>query len=497
MEQKQSQVNLDLLKAMVSDFDSYDALKNRLAFDPNVYGSTYTIENVRESVQDGFPVVARLQSGGDDRCVTVVGEDVNGLWIIPSGEEKPVYWQDKKLRRHWTGEVIIVCKVSQYGSRQAEEEEDPVQRSIIIRNQMKDTWPDDRSHLIDRTMKTLERINTVPAWMLPDHPVILVFQEETPEDRKNHARAYSLGVHIYIIDPSDPVEEFLHELGHVYYDTRLDDHCKELMQELHATLEKTEQKPGVFTAKWDYVDPVELFCTLYMWRMKGEFLSSGFREILKKQYPEGDKCISTIFSYVLQKSTIEKQWFREERIYGRYYRALRGQETLAKVSTSNGMKLRKAKVPVRAPKATVAVPETIRQRSLSVHGNREYVHILEGALEGAVLPLTKAGIVDVQAMERLASQKRLGLYPVQYERLNKAGRRSVKTVWQEPGARYAGATRVTVTVDPEEAKQELGRLQKAFQSIKDLFSKMGKIENGESEERETIPGPAKTISTEG
>jgi len=482
MQKKQAQVKMELLKALVREFQNYSDLKERLAFDPNLYGSNYSIDNVQEAVQDGFPTVAHLMIDGKPCTFLVVGEDLNGLYLLAPGEDKPKYWSSTKLRRHWTGECIIVSDVSQYGEEQAEQELEPVKRSLIIRNETKDTWIEERKDLIKQTMNCLNRLNTVPAFMLPEHPVILVFQQETPEDRKNHARAFSLGVHVYIIDPSDPVEEFLHELGHVYLDNRLDDHCKELVAELYQSLEKMDEKPGIFTAPWDYENEAELFCTLYMWRMKGMILSSGYRDILRKQWPEADKCMSMIFSYVLQKSSVQSTWTKEERQYGRYYRALMGEDVTAAVRTGNGqVKLRKAKMPVVVPKVKIQLPDSVPHRVLHKSGHKTYVQILQGHLKNAVVPLNKAGFIDAPAMERLAAQKRLGKFPVTHRRLNKAGKTVVTTHWYEPGSLEVRTTVETQIITPERASKDLSRLQKAFNSIRDAFAKIGGAENGSGE----------------
>lgn len=399
------------------EYNNLDQLQSDLSGHEIAYGSTYSIEEIHKAITDGNFAFAQV---GDD-ILNFVGENDKSL-IIQKGESLYEI-TDKTLLKSWSGNAVIVLG----------ETEEPVKSpdSMVIFASDRDTWSHIDHDYLNRAKNTIQQVSDMPEEKLPDHPVIVIFKEPGEKEKKEGIRAMTAGAEIYIYDSSDPVTEFCHELGHVYWRSRLNDDEKKRFTDLQKKIEYSNI-PAIFTTKGSHINPEEMFCTIYQWCVKGFILNSGYGKILEKQYPEGNALLEDIFRRVLEDKQdlilknanfekAQKEWSDNETQICLWLNQAQNKPSNIKI----GNRIIKSKLPLNYTIKSYVFPE-VEHEILTTHQERQWVQINEGLLKGKVVVLNK-GRLDINYM----NNSHAGKIPVKKE-FKRSGKIYNRTAWLNP-----------------------------------------------------------------
>jgi hypothetical protein len=369
------------------DSGSFDVLKSQLVEEgwDLAYGSAYSVKEIRKAIVDRCPVFIKFK--GESSSYLVVGEKPDSLIFKTQKGLEEI--QDNRLNKVWTGNAVIVLDEPKTLKKSAQELA-KAESDFILFDSEKDTWSD-----TSRAKSTIMTVSRCPDYVLPSHPVIVCFQEQTPEQKKETIRAYSKGVHIYILDESDPLIEFLHELGHMYWQDRLTPMEREKLKLMHKELSK-KNLPKIFMDDWSWKDSEEVFCTVYQWFMKGLIKGSGYMKILQSQYPIGFDVIDSIFQRVGNEQTVQSSWdANKDRIAETYdYYCSKAQKIVV-----NG-KLIKAKLPKKNLLSCVKFPRASEQyETLDYYDGIESILVKSGILKGKFLYLNSDDTINFEVLK--------------------------------------------------------------------------------------------------
>lgn len=346
--------DLDMLKADLQD--NYE-----IAF------GFYSVNELKKAIQDKQP--AFVEYGGD--VLLAVGESENSLFFHKDGKTFSI--SDDKLNKA-IGEAIIV-----------QSEIKPVDnpQNHIIFTTEKDNWP---SSFEDTKLQVKNLLNKLlqGETFLPPHPVLLSFQMPTPQQSHEKIQSMAQGVHISLYDTSDTFTCALHEIGHVYWRTRLTDNERKAFKEHHKNL-----KPAaIYIREWETETEEEMFCTIYMWYLKSKYLDRGYFDILKYEDGEGLSLLLNVFDRIRSEERAEKDWPKHEKVLTEWL------ETEKPVLVL-GKGLIKAKIKNPEPSRNIRVPSSLIKTSKKQNG-KEIITVNSGLLKGQKL-VTVNGIIDVAA----------------------------------------------------------------------------------------------------
>ncbi len=387
----------ELIDYQTDDLNDIKETLQKANFDI-AYGETYSIKEVRSFIKAKQPVFATIENGLKEDTLFFVGEDAKNLIAYKDGQSYAI--PDKDLKKAWTGEIVAVLHKAEVIGDDAGMEKP----SFVIFDSDRDRWEKEFGNVIERSKIRIADIKNLPEQVLPAHPVIVTFDKPNAKEKKDNVRAFTNGAEIRILDPSDPVTEFLHEIGHIYWSTRLNKVEKKVFDKLLKKIDK-KNPPGIFLAKWDLAYPEELFATVYYWYLKGLLSNEGYLQILSQQYPIGAKEMSKIFDRVnndlqtdvalkAQLEFAESEWKSNETNVLRWINKLSGVPTLTSVK---GKGLLKAHIPARKPKP-VFIPESLEYETIVELGEREWVLIKAGLLRDRILVI-KNNRLDTRFME--------------------------------------------------------------------------------------------------
>lgn len=395
-------------------------------------GKTYSIAEIRKAVSHQQPAFVRVGKGLTGQTVFIVGENEKSL--VAQKDNELFELPDKELKKSWTGEAVIVLEKKEPTLLKADEmkadESLPVQDYIIYPFE-RDTWEPHHVECKEMGKSNISKVNNLELYLLPSHPIIVIFKKPSDDFKKKGIRAANNGVEIQIYDTSDPLTEFLHELGHVYWNTQLTDEEK---MEWHALQKKLTKEglPSIFLAEWDWHDWEEVFCTIYLWCIKGELIHNGYTEILKQQYLEGYELLQKVFNRVkmdmesaamtkANKSSRKFTWKENEKDISIWLNNLLGRPSTNYIK-GKGLIKSYLPTPIILP---YDFPESIDHTVLSTHLGREWVRINSGLLKGRVLIL-KDKCLAVKYME---SNGKLDKVPIQ-KTTEHNGKRYNRTVYK-------------------------------------------------------------------
>lgn len=432
------------------------------------YGDTYSIGEIRKAINDGQPAFAKVHN----ETLFFVGANPGGLVIHRNGELFEV--EDRQLQKAWSGNAVIVTdKIAP--SPETQEVEAEEQPDMVIFASERDSYSNEA--LKNDTKKRASKINQLPHFMLPKHPVVLYFKDPDDKQAKEEIRGMVNGAEICIYDIDDPITVFFHELGHVYWRTQLSDEDRQAFKELHSKLGK-QNLPSIFTSQWSVKDAEEMFCTIYLWHMKGMCMHNGYCTILSTQFAVGYNRLQQVFSRIrdsVQESLDREQrfqkaqnhWQSREKSLALWLNRMSGQSSVVSI---DGRRLRKAKMPAPRPGATFFSRDVVKHDPIASNDQREWVRVLDGFLKGKVLPI-RNNFVD---LDYIASKKaRYKLVPV------------TRTYKARVGSGQVKEHARTVFVDPDkepghlinEPEAEPAALRKAQEWLKERLLKLGSKAN--------------------
>lgn len=364
-------------------------VSNELERTYSIRKGEYTVEELRTALMDGFPVLAFTKAR---RPLYLVGEDRNYFVVQkPSGEYKEI--PNAVMAKAYTGEAIIIDGVAdgipeQAGEFEAEKPE------IFLWASEQDSWPEEFGPKKVETKAYLSRLrDSVPCpCEIPPHPMIVVFKKKSAEDEQEKNRGYLEGVTAQICDTEDPLTVILHELGHVYYKTRLTEEEKKACDDLQEKIKGMNDKPAVFVGKWAIKDGKEVFCTLYLWWMKGRLFGPGYTKIMSEQCPDGTELLEKIFGRVRDKMLAEAAWEKAEKRIDLWLQNVQNNG----MALSIGGHMFKARLPINSPDA---LEIGVSHETLAAHkgSGRKWARITDGLMKGRIVIL-KNDRLDIDYM---------------------------------------------------------------------------------------------------
>ncbi len=334
------------------------------------YGSTYTVKDIRKAVIDHQPALISISG----RTYLAVGENPASLILHRHGKIRE--YSDHQLRKSFDGEAVIV-----QGRPSTQEGNE-----LVIFAQERDNWPGEWMDMKAQAVRCVRGLQCGAPW-LPDHPVILTFRKPTPAQVKDLIRASTIGIEITLYDPSDPVTEFLHELGHVYWTNRLTADEKKSFKDYQKTFKKG-QVPPIYTSDYWWKNDEELFATLYMFCVKARTVNPGYVRLLDLYESRGRDLVEGIFSRVEAEQSTRQSWeaglpaLQEciERCLHKTYRV------------AGTRRIIKARSPLGHIPDGIRFDRTVKHRVLDKAKDLEWIKIEDGPLSGHEIAL-KAGVV--------------------------------------------------------------------------------------------------------
>lgn len=372
----------------------FAAVKEEIGKSGIAFQSIGTRAGLRKAIIDGRPVLANV--GGVARLL--VGED-EGFFVADTGGGKLARIADDDLDREFSGESIVpVAPV--------DDRPEP-----IIWASDQDTWGEEKADAWEFARATLAGLAEVGPCHLPPHPVVVMFKEPGEKEKKEKIRSQVFGADVVIFDHSAPVDEILHEIGHVFFSTRVTPEeaarAKELFQELTEAVKAKKRIPAVFTDRYSWSTPEEFFCTLYLWYLKGLLVNPGYLSIFRVQYPDGFRFVEDVFSRVRRGQEIEKawnpyavrDWLHDVTGRGKVYRVTgrRGRPRMLKAQTA-------------AAPESLAIPESVGYDVLYEFEGRRWVSIRDGLLKAETVVVKENGEIDAEYMK--ARGRELHLVPI-------------------------------------------------------------------------------------
>ena len=368
--------------------------KAQIDFQPGRYSPA----EIREAIRDGYPVVAVFRGSGPR---VLIGE--NSQSLLYKAEEGFREIADDAMRdAGYIGVSYVVTGVPD-GAALDEEKAPaaadgavPVGHSVLLYAPERDNWD---SIYNDRKKYARERLLALqkcPRATLPTHPLIVLFRMADAKEREDHVQGFTLGAEATICDHDDPVTVILHELGHLYWSTRLRDmpDARQELEELWGRYSKMEkdQRPAIFVTDWSLKTSEEMFCTLYLWYCKGAVLSAGYRDILAAQCPEGLALLCSIFERVEAGYRVTEEWEEAETATARWAAAKAG----VSLPVAGG---RRVKMPPPALLKAMRFPSTVPHTLVGEQDDRRWVKLESGPGKGLLLVL-KADRIDVDYMTK-------------------------------------------------------------------------------------------------
>ncbi len=359
-----------LLKCLGNSMhDIQDALGSN-----NIAYGYYTVRELRKAIQDRHPAIVPFKSN----TVLVVGENP-GSFILADARGRVREVPDSDLARSWNGRAVLV---------QGEVPDTAKESDLVILTPERDTWPREWSDARDKAVRIISTLTIGASW-LPDHPVILTFRKPSDHEIKNQIRSMTVGPEIVIYDPSDPISEFLHELGHIYWSNRLTDQEREDIRDHHETMSEETISP-LFTSRAHWETDQEYFATIYMWYTKGKLLHGGYMKLLKQMDPAGYRMITSIIDRVDRDAARKRAWGEAEPFLRAFVDA---QEDQKRYMVAGKGQILKARRSVALPETPIPFPEDLVVHEVVKRaGTVRFIRVGEGRLEGVVLPIEEGCI---------------------------------------------------------------------------------------------------------
>jgi len=119
---------------------------------------------------------------------------------------------------------------------------------------------------------------------LPKTPVIFNFLNLTDEIKKTDIVSKTVGAQIYLYDKDGYIDNAFHEIGHIFWRTRLTYDEQELFQEI---FDSGKLSSAIYEYEWEKKSAEEIFCTVYKWYLKSILINTSFRKILSFEEPDG------------------------------------------------------------------------------------------------------------------------------------------------------------------------------------------------------------------
>jgi len=210
----------------------------------------------------------------------IIGFNEDGTFINDNNEKIPIERMVK---------AIIVEDEAKYES------------SIEIANN--DEITDNRDQFIIIDKNEWEEVNQFNAVLgklkvgetfLPPHSLVFNFISPTEEQKKEKIVSMVTGANVDIYEKNNYVDNCIHEIGHVYWRTRLNNKERKEFKKIW----KQITSMALYAYEWEKKDEEEMFCTIYKWYIKSLLLNSSFYNILEFEEPKGLELFKSVLNRI-------------------------------------------------------------------------------------------------------------------------------------------------------------------------------------------------------
>lgn len=324
---------------------------------------------LRKSIQSQNPIIINV----DGKEKLIIGESPDKFYYSDNGDNGINEIQDSDLEKKWDGSGLLIS-------------EKPV--DYIIYADERDTWGPELYGKRETIKDILRNISQVPCYAMPDHPVIILFKATTKEIEKKQIRAMSLGAEITIYDPSDPIAEICHEIGHNYYKL-LNDNEIELLKVYQKKFKNDKKRPSIFATESSVKDVEEFFCTIYQWWLRKFFINPGYGKILHSEFPEGCKIIDSIAERIKTEKEKKHEWHENRELIKSWF----DKTVIGRKAKIIGKGLKTVKTKIELP--NIQIPENEFEQ-ISQNNDRKWVLLKS---DNQMLVLTHENHIDSNYME--------------------------------------------------------------------------------------------------
>ena len=333
----------------------------------------YSIPEIRKAIMTEQP--AFLEISGQP--VLAIGENEDS--IIFNHNNKIYEMLDNELENQYSGNAVIVQRHNDY------------EGDLIIFTPERDTWLPEWEEQKQKAINILKKL-TIGKCYLPSHPIIITFKKPSEFEIKNVIRAMAKGVEITIYDPSDPVSEILHELGHIFWNNKLTEKERQSFFDYKKSYKKNDEIPSIYTSEYYFKTGEEIFATIYMYYVKAKVINPGYLEILEQKEKQGFSLFKSIIDRLIEESFIKENWSKNELILKQFLKGKR-----YKIKGQNKI----IKTEINLDK-NIFFDRAIDHTVLYKGQDREWIRIEEGCLKGEAIVL-KDEIADLNFMKTVKS----------------------------------------------------------------------------------------------
>lgn len=347
------------------------------------YG-VYSPQELRKAVIDGQPSLVDI----DGETWICAGESEDSIFLTKTGND---------LReRHdieFMGKSISAVVVSGRGVPET------VGPELVIWTPERDSWPLDWEENKCKAKAIISGLR-LGCPHLPSHPVIVTFKVPTTSDIEKGIRSMTVGPEITIYDKTDPVTEFFHELGHVFWSNRLTSTEKDAFIDYHKSRNRENISP-IFTSEYQWKDAEEMFATIYTYYLKGVVIADGYSRILQELDERGWSLLDAIICRVRDDDDVRRTWKQTEGVVYDFLAALDDE----RVFRVPGRGLVKAVAPVSIPGGCHRFDYGVPHQYLCSDHDRHFILVESGKLAGRTVVLkSNEKDIDFEFMRRISRE---------------------------------------------------------------------------------------------
>ena len=243
-------------------------------------------EAIRVSIQDKHPVIVLDHF--------IVGYDDTGLFKTSNYSQIPITRPVSAL--------VLTGKTNRITPSPDETESTQGKELFLIMGTVDDEWKDAicKDSRFDNILAGLK----IGSPYLPPHSAIVNFKVPTDQQKKDKIVSDLFGANINIYDKENFVDNCIHEIGHLFWRTRLTYEEKKAFSDLSKPIKKS----AIFDYQWELSSEEEVFCTIYKWYMKGILFNPSFMNILAYEEPKGTAMIKDIVRRIASDQTVDDIW---------------------------------------------------------------------------------------------------------------------------------------------------------------------------------------------
>ena len=254
------------------------------------------LENVEKNLSKNYEVSLgkydsfEIKRAIDDLCPVIlidciiIGYDLDTKTFVDQNENH------FKIERPVDAIIVTDC----LEPKEEEIEKDELEQFAIMGTTV---WGPCENDLFIKHIQPL----TIGLTFIPSHSAVFNFLNPTEQTKKEGIVSKLSGININIYDKDRYFENILHEIGHLFYRTRLTPDEKDNFKKHFKTM-----KPSALVEfDWEIKDSEEYFCTIYKWYLRSIFEHKSFLNIIEHEDPISLKFLQDVISNITNQESIK------------------------------------------------------------------------------------------------------------------------------------------------------------------------------------------------